>query len=91
VVRWRLKDLQHRIAERFALTPHERSVGKLLAHLNCSHISARPHNPKSDEAAREAHKKTSPNSLRKPFPRPPASGRSNFGGRMKRGLASKAA
>jgi len=90
VVRWRLKDLQHRIAERFQVTLHERSVGKVLARLNFSHVSARPHNPKSDEAAREAHKKTSANSLRKPFLMPPASDRSNFGGRMKRGLASKA-
>jgi transposase len=57
IVRWRLKDLQHQIAADFQVTMHERSVGKVLARLNFSHISARPRNPKADEAAQEAHKK----------------------------------
>lgn len=91
VVRWRLKDLQHRIAGRFQVAMHERSVGKLLARLNFSHISARPRNPKANEAAQEAHKKTSPNSLRKPFRTGHATGPLNSGGRTKPGSVSKAA
>jgi transposase len=91
IVRWRLKDLQHRIAADFQVTMHERSVGKVLARLNFSHISARPRNPKADEEAQEAHKKTSANSLRRSSPTRHASGPSNFGGRTKRGWASKAA
>lgn len=91
IVRWRRKDLQRRIAERFLVTFHERSVGKLLKRLNFRHISVRPRNPKADQAAQEAHKKTSANSLRTSSPSPRASGPLNSGGRTKRGSASKAA
>jgi len=91
IVRWRLKDLQRRIAADFQVTMHERSVGKVLARLNFSHISVRPRNPKADAAAQEAHKKTSAHSLRKSFPTRHATGPSNSGGRTKRGWASKAA
>ena len=91
IVRWRLKDLQQRIADRFQVEMHERSVGKILGRLNFSHISARPRNPKADKAAQEAHKKTSPSSFRKPFPKRPAVARSNFGGRTRRESASKVA
>jgi transposase len=91
IVRWRLRDLQRRIAANFQVTMHERSVGKVLARLNFSHISVRPRNPKADAAAQEAHKKTSANSLRKSSLTRHATGPSNFGGRTKRGLASKAA
>jgi transposase len=61
IVRWRLKDLQQRLATRFQVAMHECSVGKALAQLNFSHISVRPRNPKAEKAAQEAHKKTSPN------------------------------
>jgi hypothetical protein len=70
---------------------HERSVGKVLARLNFSHISARPRNPKADEAAQEAHKKTSTTSLQMSFLIGPATGLSSFGGRTRRGSVSKAA
>lgn len=91
IVRWRLRDLQRRIATNFQVTMHERSVGKVLARLNFSHISVRPRNPKADAAAQEAHKKTSANSLRKSSPTRHATGPSSSGGRTKRGWASKAA
>lgn len=91
VVRWRLKDLQRRIATRFQVTMHERSVGKVLARLNFSHVSGRPRNPKADEAAQEAHKKTSTTSLHKSFPIGLATGPSSSGGRTRRGSVSKAA
>ena len=41
VVRWRRIDLQRVIAEQFGVAYHERSIGKLLDHLDFSHISAR--------------------------------------------------
>src|ERR1700709_1841667 len=42
VVRWRRIDLQRVIRERFGVTYHERTVGKLLKRLGFSHITARP-------------------------------------------------
>jgi transposase len=47
-VRWRRVDLQHLIAERFGVTYHERTVGKILHQLGFSHISARPRHPAQD-------------------------------------------
>ncbi len=57
VVRWRLVDLRDEISRKFGVQLHERSVGKLLARLNFSHVSARPRHPVQDAAAQEAHKK----------------------------------
>src|SRR6201996_4542567 len=91
VVRWRLRDLRDRILARFFVPMDERSVGRILKTLTFSHISVRPRHPQADAAAQEAHKKTSPTWS------PPRSllahrvSRSSCGGRMKRGLASKAA
>ena len=48
VVRWRRGDLQRLIAERFGISSHERTVGKLLKQLGFSHISARPRPPAQD-------------------------------------------
>ena len=91
LVRWRLIDLRDEIARKFGVQLHERSVGKLLAPLNFSHISARPRHPGQDAAAQEAHKKTSPRGSRPQFPTTPAASRSSSGGKMKPGSASKAA
>jgi transposase len=91
VVRWRLIDLRDEIAAQFGVTLHERSVGKLLARLKFSHVSARPRHPEQDGAAQEAHKKTSPPSLPPPSPSTLRASRLNSGGRTKRGLVSKAA
>src|SRR3712207_1843892 len=49
VVRWRRVDLQRLIAERYGVTDHERTVGKLLRQWGFSHISARPQHPAQDE------------------------------------------
>jgi transposase len=58
VVRWRRVDLQRVIKERFGVTYHERTVGKLLKALGFSHISARPRHPGQDERTIAAFKKT---------------------------------
>lgn len=60
VVRWRRIDLKRRIEDRFGLALHERTVGKQLAALGFRRLSVRPQHPKSDPAAQEAFKKTSP-------------------------------
>ena len=60
VVRWRRVDLQRLIVERYGITYHERTVGKLLRHLGFSHISARPQHPAQDERIMAEFKKTSP-------------------------------
>ena len=61
VVRWRCIDLRSKIAERFEVTMHERSVGKLLHRLGLSRVQPRPFNPKQNLEAQETFKKTSPN------------------------------
>ena len=60
VVRWRRQDLRRRIAERFGVELHERTVGKYLAALGYRRPSVRPRHPKADPEAQEAFKKTSP-------------------------------
>jgi transposase len=60
IVRWRRIDLQQVIRERFGVSYHERTIGKLLKTLGFSHISARPRHPKQDERTIEAFKKTGP-------------------------------
>ncbi len=60
VVRWRCCDLQGVIAERFGVTLHERTVGKLLRRLRLTRLQPRPHNPKRDEKAQAVFKKTLP-------------------------------
>ena len=42
VVRWRRVDLQRVITERFGVTYHERTVGKIIKALGFAHISAPP-------------------------------------------------
>ena len=57
VVRFRRCDLRDRIASRFGVYLHERSVGKLLRQLNFRRLSVRPLHPKTDFAAQEIFKK----------------------------------
>jgi hypothetical protein len=76
VVRWRCADLRDRIAAKFHVRLHERSVGKLLKKLNFSSMSVRPLHPQSDLEA----KKTSP------CWRAPQSRRSLPAGRSKSGF-----
>ena len=90
VVRWRCVDLQVRIAAKFEVDLHERTVGKLLEKLGFSNMSARPIHPKSDPQAQEIFKKTSPNSLRPQSRLGSPNCRSKSGFRMKPASASKA-
>lgn len=60
VVRWRCVDLRAKIAERFSVTFHRRSIGKLLRKLDMTRLQPRPFHPKKDIVAQEAFKKTSP-------------------------------
>jgi transposase len=60
VVRWRRQDLRRRIAARFGVELHERTVGKYLASLGYRRLSVRPPHPKADPEAQAAFKKTSP-------------------------------
>ena len=90
VVRWRWIDLRERIAARFEVELHERTVGKILKKLNFSSLSARPIHPQSDPEAQDIFKKIS---LPSPTPRSQSrlpAGPSKFGSRMKRASASKA-
>lgn len=59
VVRWRCVDLRAQIEQRYSVTVHERTVGKLLRKLGLTRLQPRPHHPKKDAAAQEAYKKTS--------------------------------
>jgi transposase len=51
VVRWRRVDLRRVIAERWGVTFHERTVGKLLHRLGFARLSVRPKHPESDPTA----------------------------------------
>lgn len=90
VVRWRCADLADRIAAKFHVHLHARSVGKLLKKLNFSSMSVRPLHPESNLEAQAAFKKTSPSwrvtQSRGSWP----AGRSKSGFRMKPASASKA-
>ena len=91
VVRGRLCDLRERILARFFVVMDERSVGRMLKTLSFSHISVRPRHPQADAEAQEAHKKTLPHWSPKLFQPMHKAKRSSFGGRTKRGSASRAA
>lgn len=60
VVRWRRQDLRARIAKRFGVELHERTVGKYLAALGYRRLSVRPRHPRTDPDAQEAFKKSLP-------------------------------
>jgi transposase len=47
VVRWRCVDLQRRIRQEFAVSWHERTVGKLLRKLSFRRLSVRPQHPQT--------------------------------------------
>ena len=60
VVRWRRVDLRDVIEDRFGVSLHERTVGKVLHRLGFGKLSVRPAHPQGDVQARETFKKTSP-------------------------------
>lgn len=65
LARWRCADLKALIQERWGVSYHERTIGKLLDRLDFSHITTRPRHYRQDEAAMEAFKKTSPTGSRR--------------------------
>ena len=91
VVRWRCVDLARRIGREFGVSLAERTVSSLLKRLGFRRLSARPHHPRRDIEAQEAHKKTSPRWSLPPSPSVPVTKSLNFGGRTKPVSASKAA
>jgi transposase len=60
VIRWRCLDLQEEIARRFSVRVHESTVGKWLRQFRLTRLQPRPFHPKTDLAAQETFKKTSP-------------------------------
>jgi transposase len=91
IVRWRRIDLRDLIEDRFDVSLHERSVGKILNRLNFRHMSVRPRHPNADPEAQGAFKKTSPNSSNASSPKVPNKSRSRSGSRTKRVSARRAA
>jgi transposase len=89
VVRWRRVDLRARIEREFAVTLHERTVGKLLSALEFSRISVRPQHPQSDPEAQELFKKSLPTVRKRSYLRP-ATSRLRSGSPMRRVSASRA-
>jgi transposase len=58
IVRWRCVDLRKQIVQRFSVSFHERSVGKLLRQLGLTRLQPRPYHPKKDPEAEVAFKKS---------------------------------
>jgi hypothetical protein len=82
--------LREEIAQRFGVAVHERTVGKFLADLGYCRLSVRPQHPRSDEAAQEVFKKTSPGRSPSGCPKTPNQSPSKSGSRTRRASASKA-
>jgi len=59
VVRWRCCDLRDVIADRFGVTMHESTVGKLLNKLNLTRLQPRPADPGKSAEAEATFNKTS--------------------------------
>jgi transposase len=60
VIRWRRVDLQEEITRRFSVRVHENTVGKWPRGFRLTRLQPRPCHPKTDLAAQETFKKTSP-------------------------------
>jgi transposase len=60
VVRWRCADLREQVRRRFAVSVHERTIGKWLRRRKLTRLQPRPAHPKQDLAAQAAFKQTSP-------------------------------
>jgi len=60
VVRWRCADLREPVKRRFAVTVHERTLGKWLRRRDLTRLQPRPAHPRQDLAAQETFKQTSP-------------------------------
>jgi transposase len=90
VVRFRRVDLRDKIAGKFGVFLHERSIGKLLRQLGYRRLSVRPLHPQTDLAAQEAFKKTLPNWHWQPLATARRASSSRCGFRTKLASASKA-
>jgi transposase len=90
VVRWRCVDLRDRIAARFKIDLHERSIGKLLDKLGFSRMSVRPLHREGDLEAQETFKKTSPSWRGPRYRQGSPAGPSRSGSKTKPESASKA-
>jgi transposase len=60
VIRWRCADLREEIVRRFSVRVHENTVSKWLRGFRLTRLQPRPCHPKTDLAAQETFKKTSP-------------------------------
>ena len=53
-------DLREQVTRRFAVTVHERTIGKWLRRRDLTRLQPRPAHPRQDVAAQETFKQTSP-------------------------------
>jgi transposase len=60
VVRWRCADLRAQVQRRFAVTVHERTIGKWLRRRKLTRLQPRPAHPRQDLAVQTAFKQTLP-------------------------------
>ena len=60
LVRWRRADLAEVVRDRFAITCHATTIGRMLRELGFSHVSPRPRHPEKDDHAAAEFKKTLP-------------------------------
>jgi transposase len=60
LVRWRRADLAVVVKDRFAITCHPTTIGRILRELGFSHVSPRPRHPEKDDQAAEAFEKILP-------------------------------
>lgn len=60
VVRWRCADLREQVKRRFAITVHERTIGKWLRRRKLTRLQPRPAHPRQDLAAQAAFRQILP-------------------------------
>jgi transposase len=60
VVRWRCADLRAQVKRRFAVTVHERTIGKWLRRRKLTRLQPRPAHPRQDLVAQEVFKQILP-------------------------------
>ena len=61
VVRWRCIDLRDKVAQRYGVYVHKRTVAKWLGKMEMTRLQPRPFHPKKDVVAQETFKKSSVN------------------------------
>jgi transposase len=61
VVRWRCIDLRDKVAQRYGVYVHTRTVAKWLGKMEMTRLQPRPFHPKKDAVAQETFKKSSAN------------------------------